>query len=528
MKKKRNSAVSILLLITLINFGQSTPKYMNELYNSLFNSLDNGTFSKPKLVIVNDLNLSKKVIAEYVKDDKTIFIGLSFIALTRKFDSDSNNARAHVLSHELAHLFLNHGNSQMIGTSFASVVNNKELRNSKKNIEENIREFEADQWAYFYSYISGYKINNIAPRLLDTLYKVYHIPEELDGYPSLKERKQYAKYAKIKMQSMCEAFDFANTATMMGDYEMSEKIYSAIHDEGFQSREIKSNLGTVSFLKAIDLIDTSEFKYILPIQIDMNSRLRQNIVRSSSMDNEELITALDNAIRFYDGATRIDSKYKLGYFNLSMVHWLKDYILQEPKDDYKIYLAKAKDSSDSKLTTSELNNIKTFEAIINLCSKNQLQEKQGFNELTLLANNNFSLAKVNLNIINNNAIVFNPKIPQWILTIQSTILPSNFGKINILDSTFKRTYSLRCFEIKGNILSRRWKYINANGSPTSITDQFIFSDTKTITEKEKNELALNCEAIFENNNQTYLKFGNLIVNLNSKNNCSYQIIKSHK
>ena len=140
-------------------------------------------------------------------------------------------------------------------------------------------------------------------------------------------------------------------------------------------------------------------------------------------------------------------------------HWLKDYILQEPKDDYKIFLAKAKDSSDAKLTVAEINNIKTFEAIINLSSKNKLQEQQGFNELTLLAKDNFSLAKVNLNIINNNAIVFNPKIPQWILTIQSTILPSNFGKINILDSTFKRTYSLRCIEIKGNILSRRWKYI---------------------------------------------------------------------
>ena len=47
------------------------------------------------------------------------------------------------------------------------------------------------QWAYFYSYISGYKINNIAPRLLDTLYKVYNIPEDLEGYPSLKERKNY-------------------------------------------------------------------------------------------------------------------------------------------------------------------------------------------------------------------------------------------------------------------------------------------------------------------------------------------------
>ena len=85
-------------------------------------------------------------------------------------------------------------------------------------------------------------------------------------------------------------------------------------------------------------------------------------------------------------------------------------------------------------------------------------------------------------------------------------------------------YGVVCIDGNDNELRK----LAASLFEKEIQDQFIFSDTKTITEKEKNELVLNCEAIFEHNNQTYLKFGNLIVNLNSKNNCSFQIIKSYK
>lgn len=252
MKNKKINAIIICILLTLNNFGQSTPKYIKDVYNKLYAALSSESYIKPKLEIINDINggYDKNNIAYYSPQENTFRIGLKFLELTRSFGADSNNARSYIICHELTHFF-KHRYLREIGTGFASSIDRK-TRKTKDSISLSIKEFEADQWAYFYSYISGYKINDVAPRLLDTLYKVYHIPEKLEGYPSLKERKYYAVASKNKMQSMCEAFDFANMATMTGNYEMAERIYLAIHDEGFQSREIKSNLGTVTFLKAID------------------------------------------------------------------------------------------------------------------------------------------------------------------------------------------------------------------------------------------------------------------------------------
>ncbi len=107
--------------------SQETPRYISELYNRLYTSMSNGTVIKPQIKIKDDLNFenSEKQVATYSPLNKTITIGLSFIELTRRFGKDSTNARAHVLSHELAHLFLNHGYVSVIGTGFASKEFNK-------------------------------------------------------------------------------------------------------------------------------------------------------------------------------------------------------------------------------------------------------------------------------------------------------------------------------------------------------------------------------------------------------------------
>ena len=65
-----------------------------------------------------------------------ITVGQSFLDLTRKFGIDSSNARAHVLSHELAHLFLNHGFASIIGTGFASKEISKELKKAKPKLKK--------------------------------------------------------------------------------------------------------------------------------------------------------------------------------------------------------------------------------------------------------------------------------------------------------------------------------------------------------------------------------------------------------
>ena len=173
----KNSLIIFYLLVTFVLRAQTAPKHINDLYNKIYNSMANGSIIKPKLVLIDDLGWArdKQITANYDPNVKTISIGQSFLNLTSKFNNDSANARAHVLCHELAHLFLNHGYSSVIGTGFASVEINKELKKNKKGLEDKIGELEADQWASFYAYISGFKTNSIAPRLLDSIYKYYNL-----------------------------------------------------------------------------------------------------------------------------------------------------------------------------------------------------------------------------------------------------------------------------------------------------------------------------------------------------------------
>lgn len=497
--------------------AQQVPKHLNDLYNKIYNSMANGTIIKPKLVVIDDSkfeNLDKK-IADYSTDNKTITVGQSFLNLTTKFGNDSNNARAHVFCHELAHLFLNHGYASIIGTGFASIEINKKIKNIKDSIENKTMELEADQWAYFYAYISGYKTKDIAPRLLDSIYKYYDRKDkDLNRYPKLEERKKFAKDASVKMNSMCDAFDFANMASIHGDYDLSAEIYSAIIQEGFKSREIVSNIGTAYLLKAISLMDTSETKFSLPLQIDMNTRMRQEDVRDITND-DEINELLSSAINLFKDAIRIDEDYGIAYLNLSMAYWLH----KETDADY--YLQKAK----SKLSIHEQDKALLFEAIMMYHSNEKQKKEQGLSILTKMAADGNKLAKANLTDINTKSIAI--ATPEYITEIASIKIPGqyDFNTINILDSTFKKTLVLKCYEISGKIISRKWKLANQKYGGYLIVIQHLFNQTKTISENDKNNLIASSQSIFETNTGTYLRFNDIIVIINSNNQATYQILK---
>jgi hypothetical protein len=518
MRNKKNSAIIICMLFTLNNFGQSTPKYMNELYNKIYSSIANESFIQPKLEIINDINIpyDQNNIAYYSPPENTFRVGLKFLQLTRSFGVDSNNARSYVLCHELTHFF-KHRYLREIGTGFASSID-KKTRKTKDSINLSVKEFEADQWAYFYSYISGYKINDVAPRLLDTLYKVYHIPEVLEEYPSLKERKHYATSAKIKMQSMCEVFDFANIATMMGDYDMAEKIYSTLHEEGFQSREIKSNLGTAYFLKAMHLIDTSDFKYTLPVMIDFNSRLKQN-TRGEIDNDDKIVNAIDNAISQFEGAIKIDKEYVAAYFNLSQVLWLKAYFTKSNSQDYIFYLSKTKEKS----TQNEkiLADIEVFEAIVNITSNDKEISLKGSKLLNNMADKGNIIAAINIRKLNQ---IKSKTYPDFVNDLLKTVTPSSFDKINLLDTVFKRSKKIYCNEINNpNFQSRKWKYLSTN--ERLVVEQHKLKLDKKLTDEQVKQIRNTADNIYYTNNGAYYVFNQLILFLYDNNNCKIQLIK---
>ena len=512
--------ISACLITTLLN-GQEVPKYIGDLYNRLYTSMSNGTVIKPQLKIRDDraFETSKKDVAKYSPYDKTITINLSFIELTRKLGKDSTNARAHVISHELAHLFLNHGYVSVIGTGFASKELNKEFKKTKEALDDTLGEMEADQWAFFYAYIAGYNTNKIVPILLDSIYKYYNLNDKsLSQYPPLKERKKYANYASVKMKSMCEAFDFANLAAIHEDYNLSIKIYEAIIQEGFKSREILSNLGTSYILQAISLMDTTKIDFILPLQIDMNTRMRQNNERGIS-DDSEIKELLNRSIELYKQAITIDPDYGIGYLNLSIAYWLNG----EEKDS-EYYLDKAK----SKMPISKQNKIEVFQAICEIHSKDSKGKERGIEILKRLGDEGYSIAKVNLDLINKTNKGVSYKIPDFVVELTKVKLPDNFQESrNILDSTFQKDKyrTLSCKEVTGNITYRKWRYIS---EPSFIALQYVFQGAvnKQLTDIDKNSLFLSSEKIFEDDYGTYLCFGDLILIIDSENNFKYQIIIS--
>jgi len=513
----------LTLIIGVLNAQQQAPIYLIKLYNDIYTSISNGSIIKPKLILLDDskFETSKREVASYSPINKTITVGQSFLDLTRKFGIDSSNARAHVLSHELAHLFLNHGFASIIGTGFASKEISKELKKAKQDLAKKTDELEADQWAFFYSYTAGYKTNRVAPKLLDSIYKNYSLNDKLlSKYPTLFERKKFATDASVKMKTMCEAFDFANMAMIHSDYNMAIDIYSAIIQEGFKSREIVSNLGTSYLLSAIALMDNSEKNFILPLQIDMQTRLVQEDNRDTP--NESKITELlENAIKCYNQAFSIDPEYGIAYLNMSMAFWLK----KENKDsDY--YLDKAK----KLFNLNDQDKIKIFECIV-LCNSEQKEKKEeGISSLKKLSDEGNNLAKFNLSLIqktNDDSAIKN-EMPDWIVAISKTKLSENTqNAISLLDSTFSRDkYKLlTCKQVMGEPIYRKWK---STMDGHTIILQYIFNENfqKTISGIDKLNLFLLSTSVFETSNHTYLSFNDVILIIDSNNNIKYQIIKS--
>ena len=75
------------------------------------------------------------------------------------------------------------------------------------------------------------------------------------------------------MKILKELFDVAILSNISGNYNLAIDLFKFILEEDFDSREIHNNLGTAYLLKAISSLDTLEYPYIFPVQIDLNTEL---------------------------------------------------------------------------------------------------------------------------------------------------------------------------------------------------------------------------------------------------------------
>lgn len=426
-------AVVFYVLMNTISYSQnetcvSTAK---RVYKNLVNSIGNNFPSPPRLIFSDKERFVAAVSnGEILIEKKALSSLCSF--------TDSESAIAYVLSHELAHYYLNHSWMNNTGMSYASSLGQFLNDKSADLDQRKIAESQADLFGGFFSQISGYNALYIAPEVLNNLYTEYNLPHEMKGYPSLVERKSIIDANLEEVRKLNLIFEAGNLNILKGDYELATKCYTHILNKKFTSREIYNNLGAVYLNIAINNFEENISKFIYPIFYENNSRAGNNVTRGG---NDFLINhkeQLDLAIDMFNRSILLDDNFVPAKTNLILGEMIKN----------KVEGISWEDTVLKKL--GEIDNLKKdvyFDIIIlsNLLFSNKKQKiKKLLKNASPISNYNFEKS-------------FNA---EKFINLENKIKPENYSQINIDNlqlSGFKNPYE---FASTGKGIKIKKKIIN--------------------------------------------------------------------
>jgi tetratricopeptide (TPR) repeat protein len=316
--------------MSFLIFGQGqTDKQIQSVFDQLVTAYGSAK-TAPQLIIVN--NKPKQIApAKYYSSPKpNIKVDAYLLSVCSTFGKDSLNALAIVLSHELAHYYSDH----TFCSDYAYAIKDKNqslvpaLKGASLN-EKISKETEADQKGFFYAAAAGFSPFHLQANLIDKIYKEYHLPENLAGYPTKQQRKGIAQAAEEKAAELYGHFK-------TGLKSMEEKNYvDAI--TAFETansfipyRENYNNIGVARTRKALLLkVKTNEEykfpeRFLYPLEIENKSRLNQEVTRAIDNDNQEKMEQLlTSAQKDFQEAIRLDPKFTKGYINLACVYELQ-------------------------------------------------------------------------------------------------------------------------------------------------------------------------------------------------------------
>lgn len=311
-----------LSFITLLISGQlysqyhiNLPSFVQNVYDDMYASMSGSRSLKPKLIG----NSKSKDVASYVPifgelKEKVFVLDDKLIEISRSFGDDSCNAIAHILGHEMAHLFLqqseliNDIGSSYASTNYSDVVKKTASRNFKEKLRDSIFETQADDNAVFYAHISGYKTSHLGSDLLDSIYNIYKLRNrKLKSYPPLCERKEIFDKSAKRMETLLILYDFGIASLVSNQFDLAIQLFEIIINEGFKSKEVYNNLGISYFQKGLTLTNEDSLNYVYPFDIDFTTNLDRHRGYGSILEAKE--TYLSKSGECFDNALAIDEDY---------------------------------------------------------------------------------------------------------------------------------------------------------------------------------------------------------------------------
>lgn len=317
-----------------------------EVFQDLIRSIGRRDPTPPRLKLVAD----NSIVAQLTPRGE-MEVGEKFVQLCLGFGSNAKNALALVLGHELGHYYGDHSWGQEYGSAYASTTWGEKVIDTDKNSKEaGIYETQADEYGLFYSYAAGYNTFGIAGEVLDKIYEVYDLPNEIPGYPSLDDRKKLAKVAGENVEKLIPIFEAGNLTSILShigarEYKLSILDFSSncfehIINSDFTSREIFNNIGVNKAYAALELFDREYLTYAYPIELDLESRLSPTPRTFGYTESERMRNAfLEEAEGYFNEARKLDKSYCPAYINLACVFDLKEkyrYALLEAEEGYTL------------------------------------------------------------------------------------------------------------------------------------------------------------------------------------------------
>lgn len=234
-----------------------------------------------------------------------------------QFGNQLHDALAMLLGHELVHLYVNHqwivrfGKPQRFAPlSHGAVV---------------LAEKQADYLGAFYAYLAGYQPYPIAEKLINAIYQHYQLPDQLEGYPSRRERIYNILEGFAEAQELIHAFRAGLALIATENYLHAENAFLYLINKSKEfgihaPKEVYNNAAAALLHYILKHTDKDEMPYFLPIESEVHLR-RMNQYRSqrTNFDLEKYIQRCKN---YLEEALSIDHHYQPALLNWMAVHLL--------------------------------------------------------------------------------------------------------------------------------------------------------------------------------------------------------------